>query len=168
MSNGAAERPTIVICEDDDVVMTILTRCAADAGFDVIAEAHNAPELLAVVDGRPPDVVMVRHELPGTLGSEAAAELLSRPNAPVIVIASPDPGAAHLARSIGAAGAVDPLDSEAVVEFLVDLVEQVISGERRTGQERRVGADRRIEQDWSKVFSERRSGDDRRATDRRE
>ncbi len=157
---------TIITC-DDDIALTVLNRCAVAAGFEVVADSTSAPELVARVDSQHPDVVVVRHELVGTLGADVAKELLSRPDPPVVVIASPDPGAQHMALNIGAFSSVNPHDPELTVQVLSELAEQLTSGERRSTGERRSGTDRRVVQDWSKVFSQRRSGSDRRTIDRR-
>lgn len=161
------EKHTALVCDDDDLARAVLRQSAAAAGFEVVDEALNVPEALALVRLHRPDLVLIRHELPGILGAEATRELRALEDPPEVVLVSPDPQAMHLALSVGAFGAVSPEDPDAVIEVLESLLDQVETGERRTGTERRSGTDRREEQDWSKVFSQRRGDDERRKSVRR-
>lgn len=168
MTTSETDSPkTIITCDEDDVTRMILGKYSASAGFEVVAEATDGIELERLVTALQPDAVLIRHELTGIPGATIASELMNQPGAPRVILVSPDPDATRLAKHIGAFGAINPTDPETATEMIEALREKMESGEKREPGDRRVGADRRIEQDWSKVFSQRRSGSDRRQTDRR-
>lgn len=158
---------TMILCEDDDLARSIVRHASGEAGLQIIAEASSGPELTSLVSRDHPDAVLIRHELAMESGADVARGMLASADAPRIVLLSPDPAAEHLAQSIGAFGAATPYDTESMVEILSSLRDQILTGNRREGSERRAGQDRRVEQDWSKVFAERRGDSDRRRQDRR-
>jgi DNA-binding NarL/FixJ family response regulator len=101
-----------VALADDGMLFRVgLARLLGDAGFDVCAQCSTADELLAAVDRRPPDVVIVDMRMPPTHtheGERAAREIRRRhPDVGVIVLTNyAEPGVAMelLAESIEGRG----------------------------------------------------------------
>jgi DNA-binding NarL/FixJ family response regulator len=68
----------VVIAEDSTLFREGLARVLADAGFDVVAQAHNEHELRTMVERERPDVAIVDVRMPPTQtdeGTRAAKEL---------------------------------------------------------------------------------------------
>jgi serine/threonine-protein kinase len=70
----------IVLAEDEGLLREGLARLLADAGFEVIGKAADAPALLRLVDARLPDVVLTDIRMPpghtdeGLVAAEAIRE----------------------------------------------------------------------------------------------
>jgi DNA-binding NarL/FixJ family response regulator len=168
---------TLVVCESDPVTGAAVEAVARAQGFQVVARCANAVELLHLLRSVHPHVVVIRHELPGTMGLDAARELQSTTpstgsdapggRTPLVVLTTSAPDPHVLAADPALADALRWGDLPALEATLARLREQLVSGERRRGTDRRSGQDRRKRQDWTKVFAERRSGQDRRRGDRR-
>ena len=80
----------LVIAEDEALLRTGLVRLLGDAGFDVVAEAADAPELVRKVAGHRPDVVVTDVRMPpghSDDGLRAAREIRERfPGTAVMVL----------------------------------------------------------------------------------
>ncbi len=162
------ESLSVLIAEPDDLGAAAVERVAIHCGLRVVARAHNAIEALSLADQLHPGVVVLRHELEGVSGLEAARDLVDQADAPQVVLVSADE-AMGAALDDGVGFVVVPWrDVEALEQALSGAQHRLASGDRRGGVDRRSGDERREHQDWGKVFSERRSGDDRRRGDRRD
>lgn len=80
----------VVIAEDDTLYREGLARLLTEAGFDVVAQAHDAPDLVRKVAGHRPDIYVTDVRMPpgGTDdGLRAAIELRDRfPEIAVLVL----------------------------------------------------------------------------------
>jgi DNA-binding NarL/FixJ family response regulator len=80
----------VVIAEDQALLRTGLVRLLRDAGFDVVAEAADAPDLMRKVAGHRPDVVVTDVRMPpghSDDGLRAAREIRERfPGTAVLVL----------------------------------------------------------------------------------
>src|SRR3954447_15245476 len=80
----------VVIAEDQALLRQGIVRLLGDAGFDVVAEAADAPALLRKVGAHRPDVALVRGPMaPGNAddGLRAAIEIRTRhPGVGVLVL----------------------------------------------------------------------------------
>jgi DNA-binding NarL/FixJ family response regulator len=80
----------VVIAEDQALLRTGLVRLLRDAGFDVVAEAADAPELVRKVAGHRPDIVVTDVRMPPGHtddGLRAAREIRERfPGTAVVVL----------------------------------------------------------------------------------
>ena len=94
----------VVVADDATLVRSGIVRLLADEGFDVVGEAGDAIELVALVDAHVPDLVVTDIRMPPTLtdeGLRAAADIRARhPSVAVLV----------LSQHIEARAAVDVLD----------------------------------------------------------
>ncbi len=98
----------ILIADDAAVLRAALGRMAAAAGHEIVGEARDADETLALAHAVKPEAVVVDGRLP----PDGAAPLIARlaellPRARLIVIAALDERAlVRAARAAGAAGAL--------------------------------------------------------------
>ena len=80
----------VVIAEDQALLRTGLVRMLRDAGFDVVAEAADAPDLVRKVAGHRPDIVVTDVRMPpghADDGLRAAREIRERfPGTAVVVL----------------------------------------------------------------------------------
>ena len=157
----------VLICEDDELELAALNRAATDAGFEIVGTARHAVELLQLVQIHQPDAALVRNEISGVSGLEVTEDLSRMEPRVEVILLTTDVSLEPLGLAAGAFAVVIRRDSEMLVAALGALGEWLDGGERRKGGDRRSGLDRRELQDWSKVFSERRSGEDRRREARR-
>jgi DNA-binding NtrC family response regulator len=157
----------ILVCDGDELELAALKRAASDSGYEVVDTAGNAVELLRLAEVHNPVAALVRNELPGMLGLEVIGELVGSVPKVEVVLVTTDSSLASTALSEGAFAVVLRGELDVLEATLTELAEW-LGGERRKGGERRSGVERRQEQDWSKVFSERRDGEDRRKGPRRE
>jgi DNA-binding NarL/FixJ family response regulator len=160
--------PTVLVGEQDDWTAAAIAQVANDQGLEVVGRAYNAVEALSLSEQLHPGIVVLRHELPGTSGLDAARDLARAPQPPQIVLVSTDHGLATLAEAAGVYAVVPWRDIEALEQALAGAEQRHTDGDRRAGVDRRAGGERRQHQDWSKVFAERRDGGDRRSSPRRQ
>jgi len=102
------ERPTrVVVADDAALVRSGIVRLLSDEGFDVIAEANDADELLAAVERDPPDLVITDIRMPPTHrdeGLRAAASIREH---------HPEVGVLVLSQHVEANAAANLFDGEA-------------------------------------------------------
>jgi CheY-like chemotaxis protein len=65
----------LVLVDDDHALRLALHELLEDAGYDVVGEAGNGAEGLAVISEVRPDVVLLDLRMPGVGGVEVAREL---------------------------------------------------------------------------------------------
>ncbi len=75
----------MLICDDDELELSVLKQAATEAGFEVVDTARHAVELLQLVEIHQPDAAIVRNEIYGVSGLEVTEDL-SRLEPPVEVI----------------------------------------------------------------------------------
>ena len=84
------ERPRVVIGEDQVLLRQGIVRLLGDAGFEVVAEAGDAPDLLRKVAAHRPDVAIIDVQMPPGNeddGLRAAIEIRARqPGVGVLVL----------------------------------------------------------------------------------
>ena len=124
----------IVIAEDDVLLRAGLTRLLAEAGFDVVAQAGDAPDLLRKALAHRPDVAVVDVQMPPNNeddGLRAAIDLRERLPEMGVLVLSQFYEAEYALDLIGSrADGVGYLLKERVadVEAFVNAVERVARG----------------------------------------
>lgn len=121
--------PIRVVLVDDQALFRAGIRMVIDsqADLEVVGEAADGREALAVVAERSPDVVLMDIRMPVMDGLAATAELLSRPDPPRIVMLTTfdlDEAAARAIRQ----GASGFLLKDADPEFLLAAIRTVHAG----------------------------------------
>jgi DNA-binding NarL/FixJ family response regulator len=157
-----------LICDGDDLLRRTLGELVAEVGFEVVGEAANVIQALQQLAGSRATLVVLTIESLVLNPMEIIAELRQGENPPEVIVVSPDEAARAHALAVGAFDLTVHGDARALMEAAAAVAGQLSTGERRTRPERRSGQERRQRQDWSKVISQRRSGDERRVTQRRD
>ena len=124
MPHSREHQPTILTIDDDEVVRHTLAAWIRDAGYQAL-EAANAPDGLAALQARRPDLVLLDLRMPGMDGLAFLHEKNARTDdTPVIVVS----GHADLQNAISAfrLGAADyilkPLENFELLEHAVSAV----------------------------------------------
>lgn len=117
---------TILVVDDDEVLRTLLRLTLPREGLALV-EAGDGEEALALIEGQPPDLVVLDWRLPGRSGGEVLLELKQRhPALPVIVLTAED-----RALPRGLAGALNA-DAFLTKPFspleLLGLIERLLAG----------------------------------------
>ncbi len=164
-----------VVCDPDLLNQAALAHAAEQAGFEVVDRVENGPRALSSVERLAPSLLLLANELSGMLGEEVIRVLRgpephlhnAEPEVEIVLVGT-DPSIRDRAMADGASAVVPRGNVDALERVLAEIRIYLETGERRTSADRRVGDDRRLSQDWGKVISERRRGDDRRNTGRRD
>ena len=156
-----------VICDPDSWALRALESMLRGAGFEIVAETHNAIETLRENEYLHPALIVMTNELFGLSGIDAVRELRAGDDPPEVILISTDGTGREAAKHAGAYDLAVKGDVEMLQRMLDEVRELIITGERRNKRDRRNGP-RRLQQDWSKVTHERRVGTERRANLRRE
>jgi DNA-binding NarL/FixJ family response regulator len=125
----------IVLADDAVVIRHGLARLLADQGFTIAGEVGDAAALLALVDARPPDVVIVDIRMPPSFTREglvvAEAIRTAHPETGVVVLSQHVDVAYAMELSRGGATGIGYLlkDRVADVETLVSALQRVHAGE---------------------------------------
>lgn len=128
----AAVAPTVLVVEDDPVIIDLLTLTLEMEGWTVVA-ASDAPTALDLVREHRPDVVLSDVMMPGTSGLDLAADISGDPatrSVPVVLL-SARALPAEVAEGM-AAGARDyvtkPFDPDHLVQRLQAVVDAAAPG----------------------------------------
>lgn len=118
----------IVIVDDQQLMRRGLSMLlGTEDGIDVVAEAGDGREALAVVDSTRPDVVLSDAQMPVMGGVELVAELgRAHPGLPTIILTTFDDEA--LVRRAIAAGAAGFLLKDSSTDDLVHAIRAVVDG----------------------------------------
>lgn len=112
---------------DDNKTFVSAVRGVLDRlpGAQVVAEAHDGEEALALASQLQPDLVLLDISMPRMSGLEVARSLGERPRTPHIVFLSMHDGSSYreAARAVGAAGFVGKAD---FVTELLPIIERLI------------------------------------------
>lgn len=124
-SRPAARRPRVVVADDSRLMRRILVRALEEGGIEVVGEAADGDEALALCASQRPDAMTLDLHMPGTDGLAVLRALGDgpggRPRVPSVVVSAFSP--AHGARAVDALaeGAFDlaakPAVGESVAAF---------------------------------------------------
>ncbi|HEX7679366.1 MAG TPA: response regulator, partial [Thermoanaerobaculia bacterium] len=118
-------RPTALIADDEPLLREALTRQLAQAWpeLDVIAQARNGREAIALFDARHPDICFLDVHMPGLSGIDAANHIGRR--AHLVFVTAYD----HYAVQAFAQGVLDyllkPVEQERLAETVARLKERL-------------------------------------------
>ncbi len=76
----------ILIADDESIIRMNLREMLTQHGYEVIAEAANGQTAIELANKLKPDLVMMDIKMPGIDGVTAAAELISKRVAPVVLL----------------------------------------------------------------------------------
>lgn len=117
---------------DDHTIVRVGFRMllqAAAADIEVVAEADNGEDALALLETVQPDVLVLDLSMPGMSGLEVLRRLRARDSRLRVLVLSAHEDSAH-PRRVLAAGAMGYLSKRGAPEALVDAVRRVAAGQR--------------------------------------
>jgi DNA-binding NarL/FixJ family response regulator len=116
----------VIVAEDSGLYRDLLVRTLTGCGLDVVGQAGDADEVLALVDAEPPDVVLLDIRMPPTHtddGLQAARRIRARHPEVAVVL----------------------LSQHGEVEYAVELVQELARGVGYLLKERTTGAGELLE-----------------------
>jgi CheY-like chemotaxis protein len=88
MSNSVAERPVVLVVEDDVLLRMDAVDIVTSAGFDAV-EAGNADEAIAILEARPDiHIVFTDIQMPGSMNGLKLAKFVKDRWPPIKIIAT--------------------------------------------------------------------------------
>lgn len=119
----------VLIADDHEVVRTgIKSVLGADPEIEVVGEARNGQEVVALALDLDPDIVLLDIRMPGNDGLNALGRIkLDRPGMPILVLSTYD-NPTYVARAV-ALGANGYLMKTATNEEVLDAIRRVSKGE---------------------------------------
>src|SRR5947208_834493 len=114
------DKPTILVVDDDQPIVTLMRKLLHEFGFDAVT-AMSGTEALEAARARPPALILLDKNMPGMSGPEVARAFRAEPafeKVPILILSGESMNKQELA-SMQADGAVmKPFDVQ-------DLVEQI-------------------------------------------
>ena len=125
----SAPRVRVVLVDDDPLVRAGLRLMLGGAQrVEIVGEAGDGAEGLAVVDRTSPDVVLMDIRMPRMDGLAATRELLGRPDPPKVVVLTTFDADEYVVRAL-ASGASGFLLKDTSPPMIVEAIERVAAGE---------------------------------------
>ncbi len=118
--NIEAGPPTILLCDDDAEVRTVIARLLECHGYQVVAADRGEVAVQQAV-ARPPSVILLDLRMPGMNGLATMAALKANPqtcNIPVVVFSSLEPSERAADRSQVVDWVQKPVDQADLLEAL--------------------------------------------------
>jgi response regulator NasT len=76
----------VLIAEDEALIRLDLKEMLTEAGYDVVGEAADGQQAIAVAESLRPDLVILDVKMPGLDGISAAEQIVAGSNVPVIML----------------------------------------------------------------------------------
>lgn len=115
--SGSADRPRVLVAEDEALIRMDLVELLTDEGYDVVGQAADGEQALAMARDLEPDLVVMDVKMPKMDGITAAEQIAEDRIAPVVMLtAFSQRDLVERAREAGAmAYVVKPFDASDVV-----------------------------------------------------
>ncbi|MET3963156.1 DNA-binding NarL/FixJ family response regulator [Marmoricola sp. OAE513] len=119
----------IVIVDDDPLVRSGLAMILGGSStLEVVAQAADGAAGIVAVEEHSPDVVLIDIRMPVMDGIEATASLVTRPDAPQVIVLTTFDADDYVMRAL-AAGASGFLLKDTAPQDIVDAIHKVAAGE---------------------------------------
>lgn len=124
---STAPRPTLLIADDDPLILATLGHVLRNADFDVI-EAQNSAEALAACLERKPALAIIDYALPGTNGVELARLITNQTATPLMFLSAyKDESIVQAAIAAGAmAYLIKPIDTLHVLPAIRTALQRAV------------------------------------------
>lgn len=123
-SNGAGQRPTVVIADDNSSIRLLLKGVLSELGLNIVAQAGNGEEAIRAVKAFQPTVLFLDVNMPILSGLEALPRILEASPETAVVMVTGDTSRTIVqqAAGLGARGyIVKPVRPAYVEKFLKEL-----------------------------------------------
>lgn len=129
MTATAPDRIRILVVDDHPVVRAGMVALLGEVdGFDVVGEAGNGAEAIALVPRLEPDIVLMDLRMPVMDGAEATARLRDQPGAPQVLVLTTYDTDADIVRAVEA-GARGYLLKDTAPTALAEAIRRAAAGE---------------------------------------
>jgi CheY-like chemotaxis protein len=115
-----AERPVILVVDDDAPILLLMRNLLREFGFEPLAAASGA-EALRQAQARTPDLVLLDRNMPGMSGDEVVAAMRREgplATVPVLMLTGEPMSPAEIARVGANAAVLKPFDVPVLVEII--------------------------------------------------
>jgi DNA-binding NarL/FixJ family response regulator len=126
--SAAPEQLRVLLVDDHPVYREGLARLLSQSGVDVVAQAGNGPDALAIVEEAAPDVVVMDLNMPGMSGVEVTRKLVEATPASRVLIVSVSAQEEDVTEAI-LAGASGYVLKDGPVEEVVAGIQAAAAGE---------------------------------------
>ena len=112
------EKPTILVVDDDQPIVTLMRKLLAEFGFNAVT-AMSGAEALAAARAHPPALVLLDKNMPGMSGAEVAHALRADPaleRVPILILSGESMSKKELEAMKADAAVLKPFDVMALVE----------------------------------------------------
>src|SRR5438105_15964816 len=130
-SRGSADRPRLVIADDDADDRATLRRFLESEQMEVISEASDGVEAVSLVLREHPDVIVLDASMPNDEGLRAASRIHAS-SAPTQVVLLTDRAVQEIARDAEELGVYIVIDKDADAAVIVDAVKGAVAYKRST------------------------------------
>src|SRR5213593_1879815 len=113
---GSSAKAKVLICEDEGLTALRLKKALASLGYEVVGEAKNGEEAVALAERLKPDAILMDIRMPRLDGIAATERIMSaRPTAIVMITAYSERELVDAAVRAGASGyLVKPVSDEQI------------------------------------------------------
>ena len=112
-------RGKAIICDDDGVLRSIVSRILGDDGWEVVASVETAVEAIDLAGVLRPDLVVIDVSLRGMSGIDAIGPLVD--GGASVIVCSAFAGSEESARRAGAVAVIDKSDLGTLADVLASL-----------------------------------------------
>jgi len=113
-----ANKPTILVVDDDAPIVTLMRSLLREFGFDPVTATSGA-EAIEIARANPPALVLLDKNMPGMNGADVARALRADPafeRLPILILSGEPMSAAELAEMKADGAVMKPFDVTALVE----------------------------------------------------
>ena len=112
------EKPTILVVDDDQPIVTLMRKLLAEFGFNAVTATSGA-EALEAARVHPPALVLLDKNMPGMSGADVARALRAEPSfgrTPILILSGESMSKKELEAMKADAAVLKPFDVMALVE----------------------------------------------------
>jgi DNA-binding NarL/FixJ family response regulator len=153
---------TAIVCAHDAMVRQAAGAAVEQEAYRLAGEVSSGVDAVRLAELVKPDLIVLDNDLPGQPGIDWVPELHTTLPMTAILLVANDEHIRERAMEYGAFGVVYRTELTELNGALRRARAWLSDPELHLPGERRTGQDRRQIQNWGKVTSERRSGNDRR------
>jgi CheY-like chemotaxis protein len=121
-----ASKPTILVVDDDQPIVTLMRRLLHEFGFEAVT-AMSGAEALAAARAQTPALVLLDKNMPGMSGAEVARALRAEPSfgrTPILILSGERMTREELLEMQADAAVLKPFDVMALIEQIRKWVAQ--------------------------------------------
>ncbi len=126
---STAPAPVRLLICDDSIFMRMAIRaiCGDRADIEIVGEAKDGPEAIAMVEALNPDVITMDVDMPGMNGASATQAIAAKVDTPIIILSGVRQRRSIVAAKLRELGASDVIwKSASMMDIDIDGIAEVI------------------------------------------